>query len=652
MKKKWLVTGGIGCLAVILIGAVILVIAAFFASRAINVGKIKTFTEKKLTQATGNPVSIASMDFSLFPLPTVEAKQIVIGKRNASSPSMALKEVVIRPKLLPLITGTVSISRVELVGLDVSMERDRRGNWRTPVKIEQEGKKSSKTSSGLAVHNLVLKSSRIRYTDRTLTAPDGKPLFVDFKNIEGSWKYSLFGGSQSRVEGDALGGHVSIDFKTSGSGFKAIVKIKSANAGQLRPLLWSYAKIAPYSGNIDLETTAEGKSSNSFKLSVKTKLSNVSTPGFGSSSSAYKPVPVNADLEAQGQRNGSNWSFPSLKAALPHTNISGTGRISSHMADFSISTKQLDNRDLPALMGLIGMAPIQGLSIEGKTPLSVNLSIPSGRGSLKASGKASIARLKLTTLTANQIEAPFSMTNGILTISTLTFKSYNGQQRGKVVMNFNRSPIQYSILTNMNGLDVNRALSANTAAKNTLYGTASVKGNVKGKGFDAGSLKNNLNGNADISVQKGTIKNFPLLAAINKLVKVTSGRGNDTNFDSLTGSFVIGGGRAHSNDILMKAGELKVKAKGDINFNLTLNMSARAVFTVKKSRELVSRVSALRNLQNRKGRIVIPLRITGPVSSPAITPDINAGNLIQKELENKVKGKFKGKDLLNKILGK
>ncbi|MEJ2368203.1 MAG: AsmA-like C-terminal region-containing protein, partial [Acidobacteriota bacterium] len=143
---------------------------------------------------------------------------------------------------------------------------------------------------------------------------------------------------------------------------------------------------------------------------------------------------------------------------------------------------------------------------------------------------------------------------------------------------------------------------------------------------------------------KGVIKNFPLLATVNRVLKVTGGSGKDTQFDSLTGDFKIAGGKAHSDNINLKAGEMTVHGAGDIGFNLILDIKGRIVFSPEKTQELVHSVGELSSLVNQKGRLVLPLVISGSVDNPSINIDIK--DLLKKKLQKDLKDK-----LLQKLFG-
>ncbi len=647
-KKKWTVLVGAGCLTALVLLLLAVVAGLVIAKRVLKPEKIRVMAEQRLSTALGQPVHIASMKMSLLPLPSVRAAGIMIGKPGGTSAvPLSLEELVVHPRIMPLLGGKLAISSVDLVGLKTRLRRDRSGKWILPIVPPPSG--ASESSGGsVQIDALRIKDGALEVTDETLRSPSGRVQTFNIHGLDGGWTTRL-GTLKADLTGvTGRGGRLTLAFEKSDGHVKASAELKGLEAATLAPMLWHYARLAPSGGTVTITGKAEGGGLDDLTADLDAKLSGVTSPGFGVASASFKPVPVDADITATLVRKNGALTISDLKAALPHTAIEGSGRIGDSGASLDLSTAAMDTRDLPAVMGLLGMAPIPGLSVEGATPLRVKLTVPSGPRPLSASGTASIERLRLATLTLKQVKAPFRLQAGVLTVNPLTFDSYKGKETGSVRLNLNHTPASYQVDTAMTGLDVNAALSANTAVKNTLYGTGSADGKVTGAGFDPGDLKRSLEGTAKVDIRDGVIKNFPLLAAINRVLRVTGGEGRDTKFDRLKGTFAIGKGKARTEDLKLRAGDLTVVAKGAIRFDLTLNLEALAVFSPEKSKAFTHSVGELRGLTNAQGELQIPLTIKGPVSAPVITPDLSG--MVRKKLENKLKDQLK-KGVLKDLFG-
>ncbi len=647
-RKKWTVVVGAGCLAALVVLLLAVVAGFVIAKRVLKPEKIRVMAEQRLSEALGQPVHIASMEMSLLPLPSVRAAGIEIGKPGATSAvPLSLNELVVHPRIMPLLGGKLAIASVDLVGLKTRLRRDRSGRWILPIVPPPSG--ASESSGGaVQIDALRIKDGVLEVTDDTLRSPSGRVQTFEVRNLDGGWTTHL-GTLKADLSGAiGQGGSLSLSFEKGDGHISAAARLEGLRAEALAPMLWHYARLAPSGGTVTITGKAEGKALDDLTASVEAKLSGVTSPGFGVPSASFKPVPVDGDITASLARKNGAIAIRDLKAKLPHTVIDGTGEVGDSGASLNLSSGTVDARDLPALMGLLGMAPIPGLSVEGKAPLQVKLRVPSGPQPLSASGTASIERLKLATLTLKQVKAPFRLQAGVLTLAPLTFDSYKGKETGSVRLNLNHTPASYAVDTTMTGLDVNAALSANTAVKDTLYGQGDAQGSVTGAGFDAGDLKRSLEGTAKVDIRDGVIKNFPLLAAINRVLRVTGGEGKDTKFDRLKGTFTLGKGKARTDDLKLRAGDLTVLAKGAIRFDLTLNLEALAVFSREKSKVYTHSVGELGRLTNDQGELQIPLSIKGSVSAPVITPDLSG--VVRKQLENKLKDQLK-KGVLKDLFG-
>lgn len=353
------------------------------------------------------------------------------------------------------------------------------------------------------------------------------------------------------------------------------------------------------------------------------------------------------DIEGLLALDAKGVKVESLSARFQETVLKGTATLASEATTLDLSSPSIASADLPQIFAFLGAAPIDGLSIQGTCPFHLAMTIPA-KGSLAASGQFDAATLRLGTMEVTNLKTPFKLADDVVTLSPLTFTAYEGQQKGSVVLALARNPMGYTVKTSLEGLDVNKALSANTAAKDVLLGTGRVQASVKGAGFDAGALKTRLGGDAEVALRNGVIKNLPLLAKINQALKITEGNDKDTHFESLDGTFAIGDGKAHTEDLRLKAGELSLLAKGDVRFDQTLAFKGTARFSTAKSAQILHSLSDLKYLANDKGELEIPLTVSGAASAPSVNVDL--GSVVKKAVKEELK-KSLGKEL-KKLFGK
>ncbi len=176
-------------------------------------------------------------------------------------------------------------------------------------------------------------------------------------------------------------------------------------------------------------------------------------------------------------------------------------------------------------------------------------------------------------------------------------------------------------------------LGATTSLGNRVTGSGRVALDLTGVAGQP--LAHAARGTVTTAVAKGVIRNFPLLASINRALQITEGTGNDTAFDRLDGSFALGGGRATSNNLRLTAGALTVSLAGAIGLEAqTVDLAGAARFTREKSQEL-SRISKhVSGAKNENGEVELPLTIDGTFAAPNVRIEIDKilANAAKKEL--------------------
>jgi AsmA protein len=264
----------------------------------------------------------------------------------------------------------------------------------------------------------------------------------------------------------------------------------------------------------------------------------------------------------------------------------------------------------------------------------MTISLPPGFAAYKVAGKASMERVKFGTLAFEGLQAPFHLEREVFTLDPLSFTTYGGRQLGIVSVDISKPVPVYRIRTSVQGLDVNRALSANTTMKNFLAGSGHLTGDVRGSGSTAVALKRTLTGTVEFDLKDGVIRNFPLLAAINQALGVTQGTDRDTKFQSFSGTATLGGGAARTNNLVLRAGELSLTGKGTLSFDQRLDLRLVAGVSPAMSKQLAQRVGLLKNLSNDRGQLTFPVIVTGTTTAPKISVDL--GSIAKKQVEGKV----------------
>ena len=339
---------------------------------------------------------------------------------------------------------------------------------------------------------------------------------------------------------------------------------------------------------------------------------------------------IAADLEAAG----GDIKAPRFTGTLGRTTVTGAAEAGPKGAALRLASESIESADLPALFAVAGMRPYPGLAISGKAPFELNTTIAPDFKTFVATGKAAIEHVKLGTLALDDMSSEFRFEKGVFTLNPFTFTFFGGKQQGSVEIDLSQPAPVYTIRSSVSGLDVNRALSATTTMKDFLLGSASVTTDVKGSGSSAPAIQKSLTGTVKFQLVNGVIKNFPLLARVNQALGITEGNDNDTKFESLSGTAAIGGGKAKTNDLLLKAGELSMNGAGVLGFDQSLDFKLHAVMSAAKSQQLLGKLGPLGRLRNAQGEIVVPVTVTGTTRAPKYGVDV--GSVAKKQAKEEI----------------
>jgi uncharacterized protein involved in outer membrane biogenesis len=339
---------------------------------------------------------------------------------------------------------------------------------------------------------------------------------------------------------------------------------------------------------------------------------------------------IAADLEAVG----GDIKAPHFTGTLGRTTVTGAAEAGPRGASLHLASESIESADLPSLFALAAMRPYPGLAISGKAPFELNTTVAPDLKTFVATGKAAIEHVKLGTLALDDMSSEFRFEKGVFTLNPFTFTFFGGKQQGSVAIDLSQPAPVYSIKSSLSGLDVNRALSATTTMKDFLLGSASVTTDVKGSGSSAPAIQKSLAGTVKFQLTNGVIKNFPLLARVNQALGITEGNDNDTKFESLSGTAAVAGGKAKTNDLLLKAGELSMNGAGVLGFDQSLDFKLHAVMSAAKSQQLLGKLGPLGRLRNAQGEIVVPVTVTGTTRAPKYAVDV--GSVAKKQAKEEI----------------
>lgn len=255
--------------------------------------------------------------------------------------------------------------------------------------------------------------------------------------------------------------------------------------------------------------------------------------------------------------------------------------------------------------------------------------------------------------------------NRRVTISSLKLGAFNGTIDGSAnaALAGDRA---FSAALNCNRIGLKSLLeSQKSKAADIVRGQLTGQVRVSGRGATFDEIKPTLNGSGRISVANGKLKGVNVVADAMRKVNGVPGIGMlvspkliarhpelfkspDTDLRNLSMTFTIQGPRITSHDILVSTVDYMVKGDGWFDLNKRIDMNADLLLSQQLSREMINERKNVVYLTNRQGEVKIPVRITGQLPKPTVTPNVQ--DIAQRAASHAVQRE--GQKVLKKFLGK
>ena len=163
-----------------------------------------------------------------------------------------------------------------------------------------------------------------------------------------------------------------------------------------------------------------------------------------------------------------------------------------------------------------------------------------------------------------------------------------------------------------------------------VNGKRALKGNVKGEVFiklptGSGSVNRRLQGDGKLTARDGELTNVDLIKKIQRVTGMIGlskdERRQATTFKTLEADFTIANGFADFKRIHLINPQMEVNGGGTMTLERpTLNMALETALSGEASSR-IERGRAASFFKDREGRVVVPLKITGPVENPSVNLD-------------------------------
>jgi uncharacterized protein involved in outer membrane biogenesis len=328
------------------------------------------------------------------------------------------------------------------------------------------------------------------------------------------------------------------------------------------------------------------------------------------------------DIETAVAVEKAGLRFSPVSASIGRAKVTGEARTDAATVRLSSAAPAIADDDLPIFLRLLGSERPDFLRLPGGASASADVHVDRASSRLGGTGTLQAAEVLFGTVKLQRFASPFTVTHTRVDFNPMSFSLYGGEQQGNATIQLMDSPATWTSGSRVKGLDVGDFLAALTGRDQRLDGTGSITAALQGRIGEP--LERTLVGRTGILVTDGVIRDFPLMASINRALKVNEETSRDTRFERLSASFQVLGGQAATEDLVLEAGDVRLAAQGRIGADRSIAMSGQVTLSANRVARAITHVRELARLKNSRGEIELPLTISGSLDAPSINVDVKA----------------------------
>ena len=290
-------------------------------------------------------------------------------------------------------------------------------------------------------------------------------------------------------------------------------------------------------------------------------------------------------------------------------------------------------------------AATQGTGARGET---VPVEIPADLiRPLNARGNLRVTTALLGGMEFQNVVLGLNTANGRMRIHPITANLYGGSYSGDVRIDVSGKTPVLSVdekIQNVNLADFTRALFK----QENITGTINGGFVLTGRGDDMAAVQKTLGGNMSFQLNDGTYEGTDIWYELRRARALLKGGEAPkpvlpprTRFSSVSATGVVTNGVMRNDDLSAELPFMQMSGRGTVDLvAATVNYDLTA--------RVLERPESLKNVTEEElkdfTKAVIPLKITGPLTSPSVKPNVEA--LLKKRVEDEIKSR-----LFDKLLG-
>jgi AsmA protein len=672
----WLIAG---------VFAVLAIAVAVFALR-FDPNKAADDFAAEFQEKTGRELVIGGdIDLQIFPWLAVEVGEVRLGNAPGfgDEPFAAIDRARLSVRFWPLIMSReVQVGAAELDGLDLNLEVNARGerNWSDLLEAEDGEEVESPDVSGreaaFEISGVDVRNAAISYVHR----PKGDAYSLSDVNIsigrlsseggtvpaKGSLRFDVqpvgYSGvieletqvTFARDDGAVTFGKSSLEGTIEGIA-EAPTTLRFATAGIAVDTVEKVTSVQPVEMSIldvDLSAEVEPFSYADTILPKATIRIDAFSPRELMERVGATPPPTadpealsSVALSAKATMRESSVALTGMSIEFDDTTITGAMTVPFESSGRFIAKFEADAIDLNRYMAPPDEAAA-GAGGEASMEIPTDLIKP-----LNARGEFSIASVRIADLELDNVAATINASGGRLRIHPVSADLYGGKYAGDVSIDASGSVPGLALDESVTGVNLAQLALAMFEQENI---TGSIEGNFRlsGRGSDMNAIRRSLDGSMSFELADGYYEGTDIwyeLRRARALFKQETPPEPKlpprTKFSSVKASGVVADGVMRNDDFVAELPFMQITGAGKVDLGAgTVDYGLKArVFEKPEALEAVT-AEELEDFT----KTVIPLKITGPLTSPKVEPDYEA--LLRDRVEEEVKDKLEDalKDLFKR----
>ena len=271
-------------------------------------------------------------------------------------------------------------------------------------------------------------------------------------------------------------------------------------------------------------------------------------------------------------------------------------------------------------------------------------------------GKLSAQKIIFRKVNLTDFAADITLFGRILRVENVYSKVYQGTVNGTAQYDFsNPEGPKFDLTFNAKKIEVNDfaadfltgPLLSSFGGK--IYGKMDMVSHFKGEGNQVAEIEKSLVAEGKANLSDGKIVYGDFLNQLGKSLNFDIPK--EDNIRVLTNSFRVVKERIYFDDYQLYGAKADWDITGSIGFDETLDYLIVVSLPMEEAKKYIGSNELLSVLGNAKGKLVLPIKVSGTSKSPKFSLDTSkAQEKLKGDLKEKAKGQ--GQELLKKLLGK